>query len=34
MKPKINLEYIKNRTGPKPDTKKPQQIKKAKTGRK
>lgn len=33
MKPKINKEYIKNRTGPKPDTSKTL-TKKSKTGRK
>jgi len=33
MKPKVNKEYIKNRTGPKPDTSKTS-TKKSKTGRK
>jgi|APFre7841882793_1041355.scaffolds.fasta_scaffold00268_8 hypothetical protein len=28
---KQDLEYVKNRTGPKPDTKKPNQPKKPKT---
>ncbi len=34
MKPKVNVDYIKTRTGPKPDTKKPQPKIKPKTGRK
>lgn len=34
MKPKVSLDYIKNRTGPKPDSNKPNLKKKAKTGRK
>lgn len=33
MKPKVNKEYIKQRTGPKPDTSK-NTNKKLKTGRK
>ena len=27
---KVNLDYVKNRTGPRPDSKKPNQTKKSK----